>query len=77
MPQDVTLVDAKELFIKESTIINFALTHVTWKNSRCIRLNILMYLECKYFKFSLCNIGIQFEVYKFTFYMDNELVIFY
>jgi hypothetical protein len=29
MPQDVTLVDAKELFIKESTIINFALTHVT------------------------------------------------
>jgi hypothetical protein len=36
-----------------------------------------MYLEYKYFKFSLCNIGIQFEVYKFTFYMDSELVVFY
>jgi hypothetical protein len=29
MPQDVTLVGAKELFAKESANINFALAHVT------------------------------------------------
>jgi hypothetical protein len=36
-----------------------------------------MYLQYKYFEYSLCNIGIKFEVYNFTFYMDNELVVFY
>jgi hypothetical protein len=29
MPQDATFMGAKELFIKELTIINFALVHVT------------------------------------------------
>jgi len=36
-----------------------------------------MYLQYKYFKYNLCSIGIQFEIYKFTFYMDNEFVLFY
>jgi hypothetical protein len=36
-----------------------------------------MYFQYKYFKYNLCNIGIRYEVYKFTTYMDNELVIFY
>jgi hypothetical protein len=44
MPQDVTLVGAKELFTKESAIINFSLAHVTWKDSKYISLNTLMYL---------------------------------
>ncbi len=29
MPQDPTLLGAKELFVRESAIINFALVHVT------------------------------------------------
>jgi len=41
MPQDATFVGAKELFVKKSAIINFALAHVTYKNSRCISLNTL------------------------------------
>jgi hypothetical protein len=77
MPQYATLVGAKELFAKELIIINSTLAHVTYKNSRCISLNTLMYLQYKYFKYILCSIGIQFEAYKFTFYMDNESVIFY
>ncbi len=36
-----------------------------------------MYLQYKYFKYNLCSIGIQFDIYKFTLYMDNELVILY
>jgi hypothetical protein len=36
-----------------------------------------MYLQYKYFKYNLCSIGIQFEIYKFTFDMDNESIIFY
>ncbi len=36
-----------------------------------------MYLQYKYLKYNLCNIKIQFEMYKFTFYMDNESIIFY
>jgi hypothetical protein len=34
-----------------------------------------MYLRYKYFKYSLWSIGIQFEVYKFTLYMDNESIV--
>jgi hypothetical protein len=41
MPQDATFVGAKELFVKKSAIMNFALAHVTYKNSRCISLNTL------------------------------------
>ncbi len=63
MPQDATFVGAKELFAKKLTIINFAFVHVTYKNSTCISLNILMYLQYKYFKYSLCSFGIQFGVH--------------
>jgi hypothetical protein len=77
MPQDATFVGAKELFTKKSVLIKFALAHVIYKNSRCISLNNLMYIQYKYFKYSLCSIGIQFEVYKFTLYMDSELVVLY
>ncbi len=45
MSQDATFVGAKELFAKKSTIINFTFVHVTYKNSRCISLNTLMYLS--------------------------------
>jgi hypothetical protein len=31
MPQDATFVGAKELYAKESTIINSALAHITFK----------------------------------------------
>jgi hypothetical protein len=47
MPQDATLVGAKLLSTKESVIINFALVHATLKNSKCISLNTLMYLQDK------------------------------
>jgi hypothetical protein len=67
----------KELFAKESIIINFAFAHVTYFFFGCISLNILLYLQYKYFLYSLCNIGIQFDIYKFTHYMDSELVILY
>jgi len=36
-----------------------------------------MYLQYMYFKYNLCNIGIQFEIYKFIFYMDSESIVFY
>jgi hypothetical protein len=32
--------------------------------------------KCKIDK-KLCNIEIQFEIYKFTFYMDSASVVFY
>jgi len=67
----------KELFAKESIIINSEFAHVTYFFFGCISLNILLYLQYKYFKNSLCNIEIQFDVYKFIHYMDNELVILY
>jgi len=35
-----------------------------------------MYLQYKYLEYSLCNIGIQFEVYKFTLHMDSESIVF-
>jgi hypothetical protein len=75
MPQDVTLTGAKELFAKEWTIIDCVVVHVIKKNSRCIILNTLVYFQHKYFQYSLCSIGIQFEVYKFTFYMDNKSIV--
>jgi hypothetical protein len=68
---------AKELFKKELAIINSTRGHVALKNSRCINLNTLMYLQYKYYKYSLCNNGIPFEVYKFTLYMNSELIILY
>ncbi len=71
------LTSAKELFVKELAIINSTFVHVTLKKIRSISLNTLMYLQYKYFKYSLCNIGIPFEVYKFTLHMDIELVVFY
>jgi hypothetical protein len=49
MPQDATIVDAKELSAKELTIINSALAHVNYKHYRCISLKTLMYIQYKYF----------------------------
>jgi hypothetical protein len=78
MPQDATLVSAKELFAKKIQLLSILhLFMKLEKNSKCINLNTLMYFQYKYFKYNLCNIGIQFEVYKFTLYMDNELIVFY
>ncbi len=42
MPQDATLVGAKKLSTKESTIINSKFAHVALKISRCVSLNTLM-----------------------------------
>jgi hypothetical protein len=36
-----------------------------------------MYLQYKYFKYNLYSIQVQFEAYKFTFYMDSESIVFY
>jgi hypothetical protein len=72
MPQDATFVGAKELSTKELCFV-----HITYENFRCINLNTFMYFQYKYFEYGLCNIGIEFEVHKFTFYMNNESIIFY
>jgi hypothetical protein len=53
MPEDATFVGAKKLFTKESTILNFALAHVAYKNLRCINFNILMYLQDNIFNVTL------------------------
>jgi hypothetical protein len=53
MAQDATFVCAKELFAKELFIINSTFVHVIH-----VSLNTLMYFQYKYFKYSLCSIGI-------------------
>jgi hypothetical protein len=75
--QCLTLEGAKELFAKELAIINSTFVHVALKKYRYTSMNTLMYFQYKYLKYSLCSVGIQFEVYKFTLYMDNESIVFY
>ncbi len=75
--QCLTLEGAKELFAKELAIINSTFVHVALKKYRYTSMNTLMYFQYKYCKYNLSNIGIQFEVYKFTLYMDSELIVLY
>jgi hypothetical protein len=44
MPQDATLVGAKQLSTKELAIMNSSFIHVAYKNFRCVSLNTLMFL---------------------------------